>query len=270
ADSEGKIVAFDESEAGETKWIIRDWYYVIHPKPPAYHASWPVLIRATRDTLSKIVQKSTEWTSSWKIQIAEREGAAIARLARREMRRVRMWRRQEQEALVRGHIAEDVGIRWKEKGMGVKKRRVDKSRPGIGTRKVKSLRTSGRGAFREGRLSTHEPSAKFAPIRSTERRGKNAELKPDASRHKSQLSNAHSTRLQKPKTPAPQVNTRRDPTGSRPAGWNLSASIRSPKAQATSSLSKGPSPKPSSLQEPSASKAAQQRKAVARVGEREE
>ncbi|KAG9078122.1 hypothetical protein FS749_009919 [Ceratobasidium sp. UAMH 11750] len=194
----------------------------------------------------------------------------MARLARREMRRVRMWRRQEQEALARGQIAEDVGIRWKEKGMGVKKRRVDKSRPGIGTGKVKSLRTPSREAFREGRLSIHEPPAKSASIRSTERRSKNAELKPDALRHKSRLPNTHSTRFQNSKTPAPQVNTRRDPTSSRLAGRNLSASIRSPKTEATSSPSKGPSPKPPPLQKSSASKATHQRKVVARVREREE
>ncbi|QRW00030.1 hypothetical protein RhiJN_28048 [Ceratobasidium sp. AG-Ba] len=153
-DPGAKKVIFNESEAGEAKWILRDWYYVIHPKSAAYHAKWPDLVRATRESLSSIVRKGTEWSSLWKIQMAEHEATALGRLARREMRRVRMWRRQEQEALARGGIAEDVGIRWKEKGTGVKKRRVEAAeKPGAWRGKKKTLRTPSREAFKKGRTS---------------------------------------------------------------------------------------------------------------------
>ncbi|KAG9104028.1 hypothetical protein FRC06_006108 [Ceratobasidium sp. 370] len=247
-----------------------NWYYLIHPKPPVYHASWPDLIRATRDALSKVVQKGTEWTSSWKIQIAEREAAALTRLAKREMRRVHMWRRQDQAALERGQIAEDVGIRWKKKGMGVRKRRIGNSRPGVRIGRAKSLRTPSREAFREGHVSAHESPAKSAPACSTERRGKGPELEGDSSRHGSRLPSAHSARLRNSRTPASQVGTSRARTGSQLAARNPSEPIHSPKAEATSPSSKVANTRSSSLQESKVPKVAPQWGLVTKVKKREE
>jgi hypothetical protein len=79
----------------------------------------------------------------------------MARLSRREIRRVRMWRRQDQEAVSRGQITEDVGVRWKPKGVGVKKRcavREKRKRFGVDNKKVKVLRAPSRSTFREGNL----------------------------------------------------------------------------------------------------------------------
>ncbi|KAG8683694.1 hypothetical protein FRC09_015910 [Ceratobasidium sp. 395] len=167
---------------------------MVYPKPAVYYASWPDLIRATRNTLSEAVQKGTEWASSWKIQLAEREGAAMARLARREMRRVRMWRRQEREALTRGYIAEDVGVRRKEKGTGVKKRRAnrEKPRPGVGRENLKILRAPSRVDFKEGHFSTRNSSVKPSLNRSPKRISKISGLETVSSQKKPHIPNVHS------------------------------------------------------------------------------
>lgn len=133
--------------------MIVDWYYVFFPKPAVYSAPWPSVIKTTREALSDILRRGTEYNSSWNLTIAEREAAAQARLSRREMRRVRMWRRQEQEAIARGHIMEDVGIRRKQEGMGVKKK-SKQAGPGVGSAGVKALRAPVRNAFRDGHPSS--------------------------------------------------------------------------------------------------------------------
>ncbi|KAG8752722.1 hypothetical protein FRC12_011815 [Ceratobasidium sp. 428] len=168
---------------------------MVYPKPAVYYASWPDLIRATRNTLSEVVQKGTEWASSWKIQLAEREGAAMARLARREMRRVRMWRRQEREALTRGYIAEDVGVIRKEKGTGVKKRRTnrEKPRPGVGRENLKILRAPSRVNFKEGNFSTRNSSIKPSFNRSPKRIREIAGLETVPSQKKPRIPNVHSS-----------------------------------------------------------------------------
>ncbi|KAF8610029.1 hypothetical protein BDV93DRAFT_539946 [Ceratobasidium sp. AG-I] len=162
ADPTGKKVVFDELEAGESKWLLRDWYYVFFPKPAVYNAPWPAVIKAARETLADIVRRGTEFSSSWNVTIAEREATAQARFSRREMRRVRMWRRQEQEVVIRGHIADDVGIRRKPEGLGVKKR-SKQTGPGVGSTKMKALRAPVRNSFRDGQTSSSPAETSPAP-----------------------------------------------------------------------------------------------------------
>ncbi|CAE6414742.1 unnamed protein product [Rhizoctonia solani] len=162
----GKII-FKQSEALESKWLLRDWYYVFYPRTPIYHAPWTSLIKAVRDSLLVIVKHGREMDMRWNLELADREAKAMKRLGRREMRRMRMWRRQDQEVALRGHISDDVGIRWKLKGMGVKKRPAEETKLGVGNRRIKVLRTPSRSAFQHGNATgapTEFSTSKKTPI----------------------------------------------------------------------------------------------------------
>ncbi|CUA71607.1 hypothetical protein RSOLAG22IIIB_09697 [Rhizoctonia solani] len=150
ADHQAEKVIFKPPEALESKWLLRDWYYVFYPRTPIYHAPWPSLIQVVRKSLLAIVKQGREMDMHWNLEIADREANAMARLSRREMRRVRMWRRQDQEMISRGHLPEDLGVRWKLEGTGPKKRSAGKGKPGAGNRRVKTLRAPTRSAFQRG------------------------------------------------------------------------------------------------------------------------
>ncbi|CAE6436544.1 unnamed protein product [Rhizoctonia solani] len=158
----GKII-FKNSEDLESKWLLRDWYYVFYPRIPIYHAPWTSVIKAVRNSLLVILKKGREMDMQWNLEIADREAKAMARLSRREMRRIRMWRRQDHEAALRGRLSEDVGIRWKLKGMGAKKQSVKVGGIRGLNRGAKVLRSPSRTAFQHGNGSDASP--KFsAPI----------------------------------------------------------------------------------------------------------
>ncbi|CAE6398193.1 hypothetical protein ACGC1H_004365 [Rhizoctonia solani] len=157
ADHQANKLTFKQSEALESKWLLRDWYYVFYPRVPIYHAPWPSLIQAVRESFLAVLKQGREMDMRWNLEIADREAKAMARLSRREMRRARMWRRQDQETVSRGHISEDVGIRWKLEGTGPKKRLVGKMKPSVGNRGAKVLRAPSRGAFQRGNAAN--PSA---------------------------------------------------------------------------------------------------------------
>ncbi|CEL51777.1 hypothetical protein RSOLAG1IB_00312 [Rhizoctonia solani AG-1 IB] len=155
----GKII-FKQAEALESKWLLRDWYYVFYPRTPIYHAPWASVIKVVRDSLLVLAKHGREMDMRWNLELADREAKAMKRLSRREMRRVRMWRRQDQEAVLRGYVSDDVGIRWKLKGMGVKRRLTKETQPGVGNRRIKVLRAPSRSAFQHGNATT--TSAKFS------------------------------------------------------------------------------------------------------------
>ncbi|CAE6452812.1 unnamed protein product [Rhizoctonia solani] len=129
------------------------WYYVFYPQIPIYHAPWPSLIKAVRESLLAILKQGREMDVRWNLEIADREAKAMARLSRREMRRARMWRRQDQEAVSHGQLSEDVGVRWKLKGTGAKKRPVGEKKPGA-EKGVKVLRAPSRSAFQRGNTAS--------------------------------------------------------------------------------------------------------------------
>ncbi|KAB5596546.1 hypothetical protein CTheo_183 [Ceratobasidium theobromae] len=150
-DQASSKIIFKESEASELKWLLRDWYYIFFPRIPIFYAPWTNLIKSVRESLTQIVEKGSEMDLHWNLESADREAKAMERLSRREMRRLRMWQRQSQEAVSRGGIAEDVGIRWKLKGMGVKKRLIPRNRKKLGdNRRAKVLRTPSRHGFQGG------------------------------------------------------------------------------------------------------------------------
>ncbi|KDN34628.1 hypothetical protein RSAG8_12290, partial [Rhizoctonia solani AG-8 WAC10335] len=157
-DHQASKIVFKQSEALESKWLLRDWCYVFYPRIPIYHAPWPSLIQAVRESLLAVLKQGREMDLRWNLEIADREAKATARLSRREMRRVRMWHRQDRETVSRGHLAEDVGVRWKPKGTGAKKRSVREKKLSMDKRGgVKTLRAPSRSAFQRGNAAI--PSA---------------------------------------------------------------------------------------------------------------
>ncbi|CAE6404423.1 unnamed protein product [Rhizoctonia solani] len=164
-DHQTNEITFKQSEALESKWLLRDWYYVFYPRIPIYHAPWPSMIKAVRESLVAVLKQGREMDMRWNLEIADREAKAMARLSRREMRRVRMWRRQDQETVSRGHLSDDVGVRWKLKETGVKKRSVRGKKLGADNKGVKVLRAPSRSAFQHGSManSSAELSANRKP-----------------------------------------------------------------------------------------------------------
>ncbi|KAG8763703.1 hypothetical protein FRC11_013937 [Ceratobasidium sp. 423] len=81
------------------------------------------------------------------------------------MRRIRMWRRQDQETASRGHLSEDVGVRWKLKGTGAKKRSVRGKKPGVDNRGIKVQRAPTRSAFQHGNVGSPSPPAELSASR---------------------------------------------------------------------------------------------------------
>ncbi|CAE6529410.1 unnamed protein product [Rhizoctonia solani] len=167
ADHETNKITFKQSDTLESKWLLRDWYYVFYPRIPIYHAPWPSIIKAVRESLLTILKQGKEMDMRWNLEIADREAKAMARLSRREMRRIRMWRRQDQETASRGHLSEDVGVRWKLKGMGVKKRSMGEKKPGVDNKRIKVLRAPARSAFQNGGVGPLSPPAELSVSRRT-------------------------------------------------------------------------------------------------------
>lgn len=126
------------------------------------------------------------------------------------MRRVRMWRRQEQDAIVQGHIADDVGTRRKPEGLGIKKK-GKQLRPGVGSMKVKALRAPVRNSFRDGETSASPvktlPTLRLGP--SSEDGGASAQATPTSKQRSSTRSRP---------TKAPSVSERNPVPPSRAAG----------------------------------------------------
>ncbi|KAJ1309733.1 hypothetical protein OPQ81_006498 [Rhizoctonia solani] len=164
-DHQANKITFNQSDALESKWLLRDWYYVFYPRVPIYHAPWPSVIKAVRESLSTVSKQGREMDMHWNLQIADREAKAMARLSRREMRRVRMWRRQDQEIASRGHLLEDVGVRWKLKGMGATKQSTRQKKLGVDNRGIKVLRAPSRSAFQHGSVSTPSSPANLSASR---------------------------------------------------------------------------------------------------------
>ncbi|KAF8758477.1 hypothetical protein RHS01_02522 [Rhizoctonia solani] len=113
------------SRRGPSDWqnniqkILKIWSPSGYFENSHLSCTWTSVIKAVRNSLLVILKKGREMDMQWNLEIADREAKAMADLAP-EMRRIRMWRRQDHEAALRGRLSEDVGIRWKLKGMGPK------------------------------------------------------------------------------------------------------------------------------------------------------